>query len=216
MSAAFQYEGDDEVRRTICWGLGEIAAATDKAAQSAATVAEGVRKMVLPALGKVCAGDPSVIVRVQAIQVLEGLGVEHDAESDAEAEDLANLLPLNAKMLREATVARKKLHTFCLIGEILKEDRIKTFVVAWMTQQLRARKNLRISQSTIREHVNAVRKLFIAHIPKLGALCNGGQGRRGYEIRPSSWWTAWQIAMQTLGRKIPDGAIGRASKKLTD
>jgi HEAT repeat protein len=195
--AALRREKIGEVRRSLCWALGEITAATAKAAQSAAVAAEAVWKAVLPALSK-ARGDPSVIVRVQAMQVLVGLGVEHDAEPDTEADNLSDHLPLSNKLLREAATARKKLHTFCLIGEILKEDRIKTFVMVWMTRQLHARKNLRISQSALREHLGDVKDFFRAHLPRLGVLWASGQGQRGYKITPQ-WWTAWRIAMQTLG-----------------
>ena len=201
--AALGCERISEVRRSICWALGEIVAATAKTAQSAAAAAESVLKAVVPAMRTVCDQDSSVIVRVQAIQVLEGLGAEYDVEPNAETGCLSDPLPLSdKKLVRRANEWRKQLDTFCLVGEILKEDRKGTFVIAWMTEQLRERKNLRISESTLRDHLKAVKKFFRVHLPIPGDIWESSQGHRGYEITPQ-WWTAWRIAMQTLSRKMP-------------
>ena len=95
----FESEGVAEVRRTICWALGEIATATIKAAQSAAEAARSRLEARSIGMSRVCDGDPSVIVRVQAIQVLEKLEAENNTEP--EAGNPSDPLQPNKKMLQK-------------------------------------------------------------------------------------------------------------------
>jgi hypothetical protein len=108
----------------------------------------------------------------------------------------------------------RDLRNAALVGEICRQERIDTFVVGWMVQQLLARHKASIGDSTLRDHLDAVQKLFAGHFPDKGELFARGRGRRGYEILPP-WWPAWQIAMQVLGRKLPT-AWAAPLKRLTN
>ena len=86
--AALRSETIDEVRRSICCALREIAVATTKAAQSAVESAKVVLNEVLPTLNRVAANDPSKIVRIQALQIVVELEAAGNAESDADDDGL--------------------------------------------------------------------------------------------------------------------------------
>jgi HEAT repeat protein len=195
---------DSEVCRVACRALEQIGDAAAKAAREAAATADAAFQAVTPALFKLRDRHPSVIVRIQAQQGLERLGADYSTVPDAVVNASSILPPLSDKMRAEAAAARKQLHTFCLVGEILHEARIDTFVIGWMMRQLRDRMKLDIKATTLREHLEKVEKLFEKHRPELGVLHDRGRGVRGYAITPQ-WWTAWHIAMQTLGRTPPGG-----------
>jgi len=212
---ALKKEEDAECRRVICEALCEVAVASDRAARDASAMAAAVSQAVSPALLELRDRDPSVIVRLQAREAMERLGIESMLEPDVVGGDPAVLPSLGAKAYQEVADARKQLHTFCLMGEILEEDRIDTFKIKRMAQQLRARKNLPIRDTTLRDHLKAVKDIFNIHLPDLGLIWDTGQGQRGYALTPQ-WRVAWRIAMQLLGRNLPDGLVGRASKQLTE
>ena len=162
MLAAVQCEEVAEVRRTICWALGAITVATAKAAQSAAETAKAVQETVLPTLNRVGVKDPSKIVRIQAIQVLVGLGAAYSAEAEDDNDNPSEPLLPSKEMLMEANEAIEELHTFCHVRNILKVSGKDTFVISWMREQLCANYKV-IGTSTLRNHLYAVRELFEPH-----------------------------------------------------
>ena len=114
--------------------------------------------------------------------------------------------PLSDKMKAKANAARKQLDTFCLIGEVLREDKIDAFTIGWMSQQLLNRYKHKVADSTIGDHLAKVEKLFEDHLPELGMLFDHGQGQRGYTVTPQGW-RAWRIAMQIIGHSLAPGGL---------
>ena len=145
-------------------------------------------RVVRPALIEMNAGAPSAIVRLQAREVLVGLGAEHHVGADGAGKDLSDPTPPN-EMLPQAVEElmrekRFRLLTFCLVGEILHRNQRKVFKIGQMTKQLKnQKKGFVISPTQLRYHLKDVRKLFKKYLPHAGFILRSSKDREGTRLR---------------------------------
>jgi len=205
LEAVLEQDKDNEVRRSICWAIGEICAAAQvRSAADKATLQTGIRCL------RKGGSDPSKLVRIQAREQLINLqlGGEEDLielASPPEPDHVTGQAPLSITV--NATAADLNYFKFrvaYLALTICRKEQTDTFSCKGLAEKLKADYGLDYEPRTLNNYLTEVQELLAEHAGAPGLLLFDKCRRQGFTIVPfdddEQRQAAWNAVEQIAGR----------------